>query len=47
MQFNDYSTKAISTLTDKDSHKYGDVDARLMDTDIGIKWRIWRSHGEV
>jgi hypothetical protein len=24
MQFNDYSTKAISTLTDKDSHKYGD-----------------------
>ena len=36
MQFNDYSTKAISTLTDKDSHKYGDVDARLMAQILGL-----------
>jgi len=36
MQFNDYSTKAISTLTDKDSHKYGDVDARLMAQVLGL-----------
>ena len=36
MQFNDYSTKAISTLTDKYSHKYGDVDARLMAQILGL-----------
>ena len=36
MQFNDYSIKAISTLTDKESHQYGDVDARLMSQVLGL-----------
>ena len=36
MKFNDYSTKAISTLTDKESHAYGDVDARLMSQVLGL-----------
>ena len=36
MQFNDYSIKAISTLTDKESHHYGDVDARLMSQVLGL-----------
>ena len=36
MKFNDYSTKAISTLTDKESHQYGDVDARLMSQALGL-----------
>ncbi|RKV95977.1 MAG: hypothetical protein D8G53_07850 [Candidatus Saccharimonas sp.] len=36
MQFNDYSIKAISTLTDKQSHQYGDVDARLMSQVLGL-----------
>ena len=36
MKFNDYSTKAISTLTDKESHAYGDIDARLMSQVLGL-----------
>ena len=36
MKFNDYSAKALSTLTDKDSHQYGDVDARLMSQVLGL-----------
>ena len=47
MQFNDYSTKAISTLTDKDSHKYGDVDARLMAQILGLSGESGERYGEV
>jgi hypothetical protein len=36
MKFNYYSAKALSTLTDKDSHQYGDVDARLMSQVLGL-----------
>ena len=40
MQFNDYSIKAISTLTDKQSHQYGDVDARLMSQVLGLSGEV-------